>query len=482
MFVTPDWAGQDKTQSQSGVWKVKMGGGQVCPVDHVIPKEGDKSDPSGDWVTFVPPSSLRSISGRPLRSIVDLASPSPSKHLAGGRSLILEANYPSKHFWPVNTKVRFKEELPPLEEEVGPNEEYADSAAGFDGSSNTSGSLYAEKHDTSSSHEIESLKSTTSGDLVGLSLSQSSPPEKQDPSDHRFLPQGTAEWAHWGSDYSADNDLANAYEENGRLRGSLEAAESSIVELKLEVSSLQNHADEIGVEAKKVSQLLAEEIASGEKLAKEVSVLRSECLKFKDDLQQLKISKLSTPFAIRETIKIYILMSYLLKVQLHKESKYITICVEEVETKPSAKEHKNLTMNLDKTSVTLMGTLLALIEIKYQGKNVTPFDTHSTTMLIFSAIFVFYGILLIADGLQLVQLVDHAEIMSKVKFYSGSLALIMLLLIVVPYLGWFVLVLWIACLVKVVIEAVWPIALLAGESVIRRWSQIKTVFLGENVD
>ncbi|XP_060672956.1 uncharacterized protein LOC107406826 [Ziziphus jujuba] len=203
----------------------------------------------------------------------------------------------------VNAKVRFKEELPPLEEEVGPNEEYADSAAGFDGSSNTSGSLYAEKHDTSSSHEIESLKSTTSGDLVGLSLSQSSPPEKQDPSDHRFLPQGTAEWAHWGSDYSADNDLANAYEENGRLRGSLEAAESSIVELKLEVSSLQNHADEIGVEAKKVSQLLAEEIASGEKLAKEVSVLRSECLKFKDDLQQLKISKLSTPFAIRETIK-----------------------------------------------------------------------------------------------------------------------------------------------------------------------------------
>ncbi|KAH7512113.1 hypothetical protein FEM48_Zijuj12G0056200 [Ziziphus jujuba var. spinosa] len=79
-----------------------MGGGQLCPVDHFIPNEGDKSDPSGDWVTFVPPSSLRSISGRPLRSIVDLASPSPSKHLAGGRSLILEANYPSKHFWPVS--------------------------------------------------------------------------------------------------------------------------------------------------------------------------------------------------------------------------------------------------------------------------------------------------------------------------------------------------------------------------------------------
>ena len=44
-----------------------------------------------------------------------------------------------------------------------------------------------------------------------------------------------------------DNDLAIAYEENNRLRGSLEVAESSIIELKLEVSSLQSHADEIGV-------------------------------------------------------------------------------------------------------------------------------------------------------------------------------------------------------------------------------------------
>lgn len=187
---------------------------------------------------------------------------------------------------------------------MGLNEEYADSGAGFDGSSNTSESLYAEKHDTSSSHEIESLKSTVSGDLAGPSLSQSSPQEKGDPSNHRFLPQGTNEWPHgWGSDYSADNDFANVYEENSRLRGSLEAAESSIVELKLEVNSLQNHAEEIGIEAQKVSHLLADEIASGEKLAKEVSVLRSECLKFRDDLEQLKISKISTSFAIRETIK-----------------------------------------------------------------------------------------------------------------------------------------------------------------------------------
>ncbi|XP_048327881.2 uncharacterized protein LOC112490697 isoform X3 [Ziziphus jujuba] len=69
-----------------------MGGGQVCPVDQFIPNEGDKSDPSGDWVTFVPPSSLRSISGRPLRSIVDLASPSPSKHRRSRITIPFEAS------------------------------------------------------------------------------------------------------------------------------------------------------------------------------------------------------------------------------------------------------------------------------------------------------------------------------------------------------------------------------------------------------
>ncbi|XP_024027678.1 COP1-interactive protein 1 [Morus notabilis] len=204
----------------------------------------------------------------------------------------------------VNTRVRFKEELPPLEE-GGANEEYADSAVGFDGSSSTSESLYAEKHDTSSVHEVESLKSTASGDLVGPSLTQSPQPEKRDPSDRRFLPQGSNDCAHhgWGSEYSTDTDIANVYEENSRLRRNLETAESSIHELKLEVNSLQSHADEIGIEAQKFAHLLASELASGEQLAREVYVLGSECSNFKADLEQLKDSKINSHFTTRETIK-----------------------------------------------------------------------------------------------------------------------------------------------------------------------------------
>ncbi|KAA8522525.1 hypothetical protein F0562_013114 [Nyssa sinensis] len=202
----------------------------------------------------------------------------------------------------VNTRVRFRpesQELPSLEEEVGLNE---DSGVGFDGSSNTSESLNAEKHDTSSTHEIDSLKSTVSGDLNIFSQCQSPQAEKGDPSDHRISAQGSSDWVHgWGSDYSMDNELAIAYEENSKLRGNLEVAESSIFELKQEVSSLQSHADEIGVETQNFAQKLDAEIASGEELERQVSVLKLECSKFRDDLERFKNLKLSPHCASRET-------------------------------------------------------------------------------------------------------------------------------------------------------------------------------------
>ncbi|KAI3836533.1 hypothetical protein MKX03_031399 [Papaver bracteatum] len=193
----------------------------------------------------------------------------------------------------VNGRVRFKSEskdLPALEEVAELNEDYADSATGIDVSSTTSGSLYADKHD-SSTHEIDSLKSTTSGDLAGLSLNQSPNPDK---GDHRNVGQGGNDWVHaWSSDYSMDNDLAAAYEENSRLKGSLDMAESSILELKLEVTSLQNLAKELGSKTLKFDKVLNAEVLSGKELAKEVSILKSECSKFKYDYEQLKDSTLS---------------------------------------------------------------------------------------------------------------------------------------------------------------------------------------------
>ncbi|KAM7518617.1 hypothetical protein LguiB_017579 [Lonicera macranthoides] len=204
------------------------------------------------------------------------------------------------HLDKVNSRPRLRPKskgLPSLEK-LGLNEEYTDLAVGFDGSSSTSESIYAEKNDTSSAHEIDSLKSTVSGDLNGLSQSQSPNTEKENPSNHRNSAQGSSDrvqgWAIPSSDYSADNDLVIANEENSRLRESLQVAESSIFELKLELSSLQSNAEEFGVETQKFAHQLASEMASSEELGKEVSVLKEECSKFKDDLKQLKVLKLSS--------------------------------------------------------------------------------------------------------------------------------------------------------------------------------------------
>ncbi|XP_068480125.1 uncharacterized protein [Phaseolus vulgaris] len=210
----------------------------------------------------------------------------------------------NNHINKVNSRVKLKREskdvphISSLEGESGVNEEYADSAVGFDGSSSTSESIYTEKHDISSTHEVDSLKSTVSGDLGGLSLSQSPQPDKGEAPDNQFPAQGSDRVHGWSIDYSAANSLAAASEDrsSSRLLGNLEAVESSILDLKLNVSSLQTHADEIGVETHKFSDQLATEISSGEELAKEVAVLKSECSKFRDEFEQLKNSKLSLPF------------------------------------------------------------------------------------------------------------------------------------------------------------------------------------------
>lgn len=104
------------------------------------------------------------------------------------------------------------------------------------------------------------------------------------------MAQGSSDWA---SDYSVDNDLANANEENIRLKASLEAAESSIDELKLELNSLRSQSEVLGIETQTVSEQLLAEITSGEELAKEVSLLKADCLKCKDDLEHFKNVKLT---------------------------------------------------------------------------------------------------------------------------------------------------------------------------------------------
>lgn len=155
-------------------------------------------------------------------------------------------------------------ELFSVPEETIMHEDSSYSQAERDSSSNASENNYADKCDSSGIHE--------SRDLNGTAHSQSLMLEK--------------------ADYSTNNDLVIAHEENRKLRGSLETAESFIIELKQELNTLHSHANELGMETQRITQHLTNEISSGVKLEREIMILKSECSKFKDELQQLKEIKI----------------------------------------------------------------------------------------------------------------------------------------------------------------------------------------------
>ncbi|XP_009381001.2 protein NETWORKED 1B-like [Musa acuminata AAA Group] len=188
-----------------------------------------------------------------------------------------------------NARVRYKEDhmgLLLLEQVEESNEEYEDSTGGADGSSFTSEILHAEKNDLPIIHGKDNFKSMVCGDLP---ISQIPIHAKEDPNGSQRFTQGRNDWTHgWSSKYSVENDLATAYEENNRLRVRLEVAESAFLQLKLEAKSLQRITDELGAETQCLSEQLLSELASGEQLNREVSMLKSECSKLKDDLEALK--------------------------------------------------------------------------------------------------------------------------------------------------------------------------------------------------
>ncbi|KAL0695135.1 hypothetical protein Bca4012_062315 [Brassica carinata] len=215
---------------------------------------------------------------RELRERGPSTTPDHSSPDESSRSRTSPSDDSVSHVDKTNIKGSFREKFRDeslVEEALRPND--PDSSLGFDVSSNTSGSLNADKHDISSTNEIDSLKSMVSGDLSGLAQS---PQTEKD----------AREWHNgWGSEYlNKNSDLGNAIEENIKLKGFVEDMESSINEIKIEVNSLQCHADDIGSKGQEFSQILISEISSGDRLVREVSVLKSECSKLKEEMERLR--------------------------------------------------------------------------------------------------------------------------------------------------------------------------------------------------
>nr|CAB3499825.1 unnamed protein product [Digitaria exilis] len=187
----------------------------------------------------------------------------------------------------VNARIKLKETslgFPLVEDSAGSTEDY-------ENSSHTSDGIFTEKNDPCGAHEISRFRSP--GDLPLCPTSQSPTPEKGAPWGKQLSSPGSNDWTHgWSPEYYADKDLTAAHDENSRLTTRLEVAESAFSQLKTETTSLEHVTDKLGTETKGLAQQLAVELMSRNQLTTEVSLLRTECSNLKEELEEIKSSKL----------------------------------------------------------------------------------------------------------------------------------------------------------------------------------------------
>ncbi|MBA0665509.1 hypothetical protein Goklo_005356 [Gossypium klotzschianum] len=102
-----------------------------------------------------------------------------------------------------------------------------------------------------------------------------------------------------------------------------------------------------------------------------------------------------------------------------------------------------------------LGVLLPLIPLKHP-QSTKPLETHNAIMSIFIIVtLVFAAAWQIEHHLQTSNNNSsiHHLIVNKISLFSGSLAAVVLVLLIVPAIGWFILLVWTLILMKQIYEA-----------------------------
>ena len=103
--------------------------------------------------------------------------------------------------------------------------------------------------------------------------------------------------------------------------------------------------------------------------------------------------------------------------------------------------------------ITLLG---ALIQVEFQSKSSSPFDTHywiMSTFLVALSTYVWAWARLTIE-VQVENHNNHNGVMSKISHLSGALAPVLLMLIILPLLGWVTFVFWAICFVRSTYELI----------------------------
>ena len=112
-------------------------------------------------------------------------------------------------------------------------------------------------------------------------------------------------------------------------------------------------------------------------------------------------------------------------------------------------------MSFGAITVFVISVLAAFVQVKFQSKGLSPFDTHYGLM---STFFVVLFTFVAAWATETVQgqaqntRNDNHGVWTKISLISGALASILLLIILIPFLGWVGLVFWTLYFVKTAYE------------------------------
>ncbi|KAJ4839823.1 hypothetical protein Tsubulata_010037 [Turnera subulata] len=97
-------------------------------------------------------------------------------------------------------------------------------------------------------------------------------------------------------------------------------------------------------------------------------------------------------------------------------------------------------------------TLSTLLQVKYQPMQVSPFDTHSETMLMFFVVLFLYATATAGEALMAGDPV-YLAVASNIRLLVSVLSSILLLLILVPIMGWVAFGMWLCFAFKVIYDS-----------------------------
>lgn len=129
----------------------------------------------------------------------------------------------------------------------------------------------------------------------------------------------------------------------------------------------------------------------------------------------------------------------------------------------------NIYIQCSSIIVFLINTSCTLLQVKYQSKDANPFDTHSGVMVAFFAILLVHAILLVT------QIKLHHAIFGKISLLAGVLASVLLLIMLVPPVGWLSLVVWVICFVTVAHDSYQQLYQLLCEATLQIFNLLKAM-------